>query len=70
MSLPRVKEILILTNEELDKEILNIKKKLFELRLKRGTGQSFKSHLFKHNRHRLSQILMIKQRRLLKNNLE
>lgn len=60
MSLPKIDEITMLTNTELENEILNVKKELFRLRLRRGTKQSFKSHQLKHSKHRLAQLLMIK----------
>ncbi|CAM9095818.1 unnamed protein product [Discosporangium mesarthrocarpum] len=61
MGLPKVQEIRNLTNDELEIEILNIKKQLFNLRLRRGTRQSFKSHHFIHAKHRLGQLLMIQK---------
>nr|YP_009505177.1 50S ribosomal protein L29 [Endarachne binghamiae]AXC47132.1 50S ribosomal protein L29 [Endarachne binghamiae] len=60
MSLPKIDEITMLTQDELEDEILNVKKELFRLRLRRGTKQSFKSHQIKHSKHRLAQLLMIK----------
>ena len=60
MSLPNIDEITTLTSSELENEILNVKKELFRLRLRRGTKQSFKSHQLKHSKHRLAQLLMIK----------
>nr|YP_010634171.1 50S ribosomal protein L29 [Ecklonia radiata]YP_011006283.1 50S ribosomal protein L29 [Ecklonia cava]YP_011006424.1 50S ribosomal protein L29 [Eisenia bicyclis]QWK43290.1 ribosomal protein L29 [Ecklonia arborea]QWK43574.1 ribosomal protein L29 [Ecklonia radicosa]WAM63428.1 50S ribosomal protein L29 [Ecklonia cava subsp. stolonifera]WAM63287.1 50S ribosomal protein L29 [Ecklonia cava]WAM63569.1 50S ribosomal protein L29 [Eisenia bicyclis] len=61
MSLPKIDEIKNLDKNELENEILNIKKQLFKLRLRRGTKQSFKSHQFKHGKHRLAQLLMIQK---------
>nr|YP_009730760.1 50S ribosomal protein L29 [Cladosiphon okamuranus]QAY80997.1 50S ribosomal protein L29 [Cladosiphon okamuranus] len=61
MSLPKIDEVISLTNRELEDEILNVKKELFKLRLRRGTKQSFKSHQIKHSKHRLSQLLMIRK---------
>ena len=61
MSLPKIDEVISLTNSELEDEILNVKKELFKLRLRRGTKQSFKSHQIKHSKHRLSQLLMIQK---------
>jgi len=61
MSLPKIDEVISLTDNELEDEILNVKKELFRLRLRRGTKQSFKSHQIKHSKHRLSQLLMIKK---------
>lgn len=61
MSLPKMDEIKTLKKDELENEILNIKTQLFRLRLRRGAKQSFKSHQFKHGKHRLAQLLMIKK---------
>lgn len=61
MSLPKIDEVISLTDSELEDEILNVKKELFRLRLRRGTKQSFKSHQIKHSKHRLSQLLMIQK---------
>ena len=66
MSLPNIKEIQTLTISEIENEILLTKKQLFELRLKRVTRQGFKSHLFKHCKHRLSQLLMVQAELLSK----
>jgi large subunit ribosomal protein L29 len=40
----------------IENEILLIKKELFNLRLKKGTRQTFKSHEFKKLNHRLAQF--------------
>nr|YP_011006565.1 50S ribosomal protein L29 [Halosiphon tomentosus]WAM63710.1 50S ribosomal protein L29 [Halosiphon tomentosus] len=61
MSLPKIDEIKTLSINELENEILNIRKELFKLRLRRKTKQSFKSHQFKHQKHRLAQLLMVKK---------
>ena len=45
--------------ETLAKEIENTKKQLFELRLKKATRQSFKPHLFKHNKRKIAQLLTL-----------
>ena len=42
--------------ETLAKEIVATKKQLFELRLKKATRQSFKPHLFKHNKRKIAQL--------------
>nr|WAM63992.1 50S ribosomal protein L29 [Ishige okamurae] len=60
MGLPKIKEIKTLKLSELEDEILNSKKHLFNLRLLRSTRQDFKSHRFKHIKHRLRQLMMIK----------
>ncbi|CAM9091581.1 unnamed protein product [Ectocarpus sp. 8 AP-2014] len=64
MSLPKIDEITMLSKSELEDEIFNVKKELFRLRLRRGTKQSFKSHQLKHSKHRLAQLLMIKNREI------
>ncbi|CAM9435436.1 unnamed protein product [Ascophyllum nodosum] len=61
MSLPSINEIQSLNINELENEILNIKKELFKLRFYRGNKQAFKSHQIKHQKHRLAQLLMIRQ---------
>jgi large subunit ribosomal protein L29 len=64
MSLPKIKEILSLETEQIEKEIVTAKKQLFELRLRQATRQSFKPHSFRHIKHRLGQLLMVKRQRL------
>nr|YP_010338780.1 ribosomal protein L29 [Glaucosphaera vacuolata]UNJ18730.1 ribosomal protein L29 [Glaucosphaera vacuolata] len=59
MATQNIKEIRQLTREELDQEILLIKKELLNLRFKKSTRQSFQPHLFKRYRRRLAQLLTI-----------
>jgi large subunit ribosomal protein L29 len=70
MSLPKIEEILSLENEQLEKEILAAKKYLFDLRLRQATRQSFKPHSFRHTKHRLGQLLMVKRQRLSTNEVK
>lgn len=70
MSFPKIKEILLLENAELEKEIQAAKKQLFDLRLRQATRQSFKSHSFRHTKHRLGQLLMVKRERLSTNEVK
>ena len=70
MVLSKISDISDLDNESLQNEILFVKKELFELRLKKATRQDFKPHNFKHNRRKLSQLLMVKYQRNLKSLLE
>jgi large subunit ribosomal protein L29 len=70
MVLSKISDIKDLDNESLQNEILFVKKELFELRLKKATRQDFKPHNFKHNRRKLSQLLMVKYQRNLKSLLE
>jgi len=59
MSLPKISEVRELSLAEIHQEIIASKKELFELQFKKATKQSFKSHLFKHTRHRLAQLRMV-----------
>jgi len=57
MTLPKYKELNKLsTIIEIDQEILNLSKNLFDLKIKRSTNQSIKSHLFKHTKRRIAQL--------------
>jgi large subunit ribosomal protein L29 len=67
MSLSKIKEVLAIETDQLDKEILDVKKQLFELRLRQSTRQSFKPHSFRHLKHRLGQLLMVQKQRLSTN---
>lgn len=63
MSLPRIKEVRDLTDQELSDRILEVKRQLFELRMQKATRQLEKSHQFKHARHRLAQLMTIERER-------
>ena len=65
MTLPNIKEIYKLENEEILNEIIFVKKEMFKLRLKRAARQSFKPHSFKHFKHRLGQLNMVYKERLI-----
>ena len=39
------------------------KKQLFDLRLKKATRQSFKPHLFKHNKRKVAQLLTLESQK-------
>lgn len=66
MSLPLVKEIQFLTDDALQNEILKTKQELFKLRLKKSTRQPFKSHEIKYLKYKLSQLLTIEHKKILK----
>nr|QUE29213.1 ribosomal protein L29 [Erythrotrichia welwitschii] len=44
---------------EIEDKILEIKQEIFSLKLKKATKQLEKTHLFKHNRRLLAQLLTI-----------
>jgi large subunit ribosomal protein L29 len=47
----------------LSEEIINAKKYLFDMRLKKSTRQTFKPHLFKHTKRKITQLMTIEQQR-------
>nr|YP_010196408.1 ribosomal protein L29 [Gracilaria cearensis]UAD83805.1 ribosomal protein L29 [Gracilaria cearensis] len=61
MTLPKFKHIKHLTRSEIQKKIIELKKEIFELKIKQATRQNIKPHLFKHKKHQLAQLLTIKQ---------
>lgn len=64
MSLPKISEVKDLDLETIQAEILSLRKELFELRMKKGTRQTFKPHLFKHTRHRLNQLIYLEHQKI------
>jgi large subunit ribosomal protein L29 len=48
---------------KLSEEIVNAKKFLFEIRLKKATRQTFKSHVFKHTKRKIAQLMTIERQR-------
>ncbi len=65
MALPKIAEARKLSDEELAEEILAVKRELFQLRLEQATRRLEKPHLFKHTKHRLSQLLTVERERQL-----
>ncbi len=59
MALPQIEEVRNLSAEQLNEQVLDVKKQLFDLRLQQATGQLEKTHQFKHLRHRLAQLLTV-----------
>ena len=45
---------------KIDREISVLRKTLFDLRMKRSTNQSIKSHLFKHTKRRIAHLCLKK----------
>ena len=66
MALPKIAEVRELSDDALAEAIKTTKKELFELRFQRATRQLEQTHLFKHKKHRLSQLLTIERERQLK----
>jgi large subunit ribosomal protein L29 len=70
MPLPKVEDARNLSDEELQEQIIAVKRELFQLRFQKGTRQLDKPHQFKHARHRLAQLMTVERERQLKENDE
>ncbi|CCP38127.1 50S ribosomal protein L29 (plastid) [Chondrus crispus] len=66
MAFTKINNIQDLTNEKIEARIIEIKKDLLQLKIKKATRQSFKPHIFKHKRHELAQLLTIETKRINK----
>ena len=56
MGIPKFTDISSLSNIELSDAIIETENELFNLRFKKATRQSFKSHEIKHTKRRLAQL--------------
>lgn len=65
MALPKIEDARKLSDEDLSAEVLAAKRELFQLRLEQATRRLEKPHLFKHTKHRLSQLLTVEREREL-----
>ena len=65
MALPKIEDARKFSDEELAEEILTVKRELFQLRLEQATRRLEKPHLFKHAKHRMSQLLTVEREREL-----
>ncbi len=63
MALPKIADARSLTDAELASEIVAVKRNLFDLRLRQATRRLEKTHEFKHNRHKLAQLLTVEHER-------
>jgi ribosomal protein L29 len=73
MSLPQFRDIFSLSNKEISEKIIDMELKLANLRFKKITRQSFKSHTLKHTKRELAQLktfLTSKLENIEKNNKE
>ncbi|MCT7972212.1 50S ribosomal protein L29 [Laspinema olomoucense] len=59
MAFPKMADIANLSDEEVNEQILSLKRELFTLRLQKATRRLEKTHLFKHKRHQLAQLLTL-----------
>lgn len=66
MALPKIQEARELDDQALDEAIVTTKRRLFELRFQKATRQIETGfHQFKHERHRLSQLMTVRRERQL-----
>ena len=56
MGLPQYTDITLFSSAEIDEAITDIKIELFNLRFKKATKRSFKSHEIKYAKRRLAQL--------------
>lgn len=56
MGVPQFSDIISLSNAEISETIIETENQLFNLRFKKATRQSFKSHEIKHTKRRLAQL--------------
>ncbi|MEB3360413.1 MAG: 50S ribosomal protein L29 [Synechococcales bacterium] len=65
MPLSKIGDFRRLSDDELNEQIVEAKRKLFELRFQKATRQLEKSHEFKHARHRIAQLMTVEREREL-----
>jgi|TARA_B100000497_G_C7375910_1_gene241500 large subunit ribosomal protein L29 len=63
MSFQSFSELKDLDDVKLSEEIVDAKKSLFDMRLKKATRQTFKPHLFKHTKRKIAQLMTIERQR-------
>lgn len=64
MSLPQFTDIISFSNAEISEAIIETENKLFNLRFKKATRQSFQSHEIRHTKRRLAQLKTLLTSRL------
>ena len=64
MSLPQFTDIISLSNTEISEAIIETENELFNLRFKKATRQTFKSHEIKYAKRRLAQLKTLLTMRL------
>ena len=64
MALPAFTDLISLSNTEISEAIIETENQLFNLRFKKATRQSFKSHEMKNAKRRLAQLKTLLRIRL------
>lgn len=66
MALPKIQDARVLDDQALDEAIVATKRRLFELRFQKAIRKlESEFHQFKHERHRLAQLMTVRRERLL-----
>nr|YP_010726502.1 ribosomal protein L29 [Hypnea spinella]WDY84977.1 ribosomal protein L29 [Hypnea spinella] len=60
MGFNTISEFQNLNIEEIDTNILKLKKEILDLQIRKCTKQSIKNHHFKHKKHKIAQLLTLK----------
>ncbi len=68
MAMSKIADVRKMSDAEIAEAIVQVKRELFNLRVEQATGRLEKTHLFKHKRHYLGQLLTIERERQLKIN--
>ena len=63
MTFPSYKSIENLTSEELDIQVIKIKKELLYFRIQKATFSPVAPHLIKKTKHQLAQLLTLKRQK-------
>ena len=61
------KELKNLSDSQINERLVELKKELFTLRLKKATRQAIKPHLFRIHRRNVAQLLTLQSERKLTN---
>ncbi|MBF2034131.1 MAG: 50S ribosomal protein L29 [Leptolyngbyaceae cyanobacterium T60_A2020_046] len=66
MALPKIDEVRQMEDQEIEAAIASTKRRLFDLRFQKATRQLQSGfHQFKHERHRLAQLMTVLRERQL-----
>ena len=65
MPFPKIEDARSLNDDELKEQITATKKQLFELRFQKATRQLETTHEFRHERHRLAQLMTVERERAI-----
>lgn len=63
MGISNIELIRSMSNDQVNQEIIKIKRELLELRIQKATRQSIKPHLFKQAKLRLVHLLTVETQR-------